>query len=76
MPDAMGQVQQAAVDNVADALARHRANAPTRRPGLTHCETLDCREPIEPQRTALGARLCEDCQREADIRARQYRGCR
>lgn len=72
MPDAMDHLQAANDDHVADALKRHASQARERKPGLTHCETVDCREPIEPARTRLGARLCEDCQREEDIRAHQY----
>ena len=61
MPDAMDRVQQYAQDLTTDALAEH-----ARRPvaaGRTHCGNLDCREPIAPERTALGAQLCMDCQR-------------
>jgi RNA polymerase-binding transcription factor DksA len=60
MPDLMDRVQQHAEDMTSDALAAH-AQRP-RAPGLTHCEHADCAEPIAPQRTALGARLCLDCQ--------------
>lgn len=72
MPDAMDHLQAANDDHVADALKRHAAQRSQARPGLTHCEMLDCGEPIEPKRTACGARLCEDCQRDEDIRAGQY----
>lgn len=72
MPDAMDAVQADVAARVEDALKRHRATARERRPGLHHCEVLDCREPIEEARRRLGARLCSDCQREADIRAHQY----
>ncbi|HVI60109.1 MAG TPA: hypothetical protein VM619_14720 [Luteimonas sp.] len=72
MPDDMDRLQEFNEQAVTDALARHRSTQPARRSGLTHCETLDCREPIEPARTRLGARLCADCQHDADIRARQF----
>ena len=72
MPDAMDAVQADVDARVEDALRRHRAGVAVRAPGLTHCEVLDCREPIDPARTRLGARRCDDCQREADIRARQF----
>lgn len=72
MPDEMDRLQAANEDHVADAIARHRATAAPPRAGLTHCENLDCGEPIAAARTRLGARLCDDCQREHDIRAAQY----
>lgn len=72
MPDAMDAVQADVAARMEDALKRHRANVPARRQGLPHCEVLDCREPIDDARRRLGARLCSDCQREADIRAHQY----
>lgn len=62
MPDHMDAVQQHAADLASDALSAH-----ARRPrpaGLTHCEQLDCGAAIEPQRTAMGAQRCIDCQRE------------
>jgi hypothetical protein len=70
MPDAMDRVQQHAEDLASDALAAH-----ARRPrpvGLTSCENLDCREPIAAARTAMGARLCLDCQREEEGRAAHF----
>ena len=76
MPDAMDAVQADVDARVEDALRRLRASVRPQAPGLSHCETLDCREPIAEHRTRLGARLCEDCQREEDIRSRQYRGYR
>ena len=66
MPDAMDHCQQHNIDQVDDALRRH-ADRP-QRVGLTRCEVADCREPIHPQRTALGARLCIECQQEAEAR--------
>lgn len=66
MPDAMDQVQQHVDDTASDALRRH-ANRP-RTQGLTHCEVADCCEPIVPARTALGARLCMECQQEQEAR--------
>jgi hypothetical protein len=66
MPDAMDRVQQHVEDSASDALRRH-ADRP-RTQGLMHCEVADCREPIHPKRTALGARLCIECQQEAEAR--------
>lgn len=64
MPDAMDRVQQHAEDLASDALQAHALRP--RQPGLTACENADCREPIAAARTALGARLCLDCQREEE----------
>lgn len=72
MPDEMDRLQAANDDHVADALARHRATAARPREGLTHCESLDCREPIPAARTRLGARLCDDCEHDEQIRRNQY----
>lgn len=72
MPDAMDQVQQLVDDTASDALRRH-ADRP-QRAGLTHCEVADCREPIAPRRTALGARLCMECQQEQEARDAHFRG--
>lgn len=55
-----------------EALARH-ANRP-RPVGFTHCEYADCREPIAPERTALGARLCVDCEEDERLRRAQFAG--
>lgn len=67
MPDAMDRIQEFNDDHVADSLKRHQSQRPARA-GLSCCETLDCREPIREQRTAQGARLCDDCQQEHDKR--------
>ena len=67
MPDAMDLVQQHADDLTSDALTAH-AQRP-RTVGLTHCEFADCGEPIAPQRTALGARLCLECQQGEEAMA-------
>lgn len=42
--------------------------------GATHCEQADCGEPISTFRQDMGARLCVDCQRDAEARACQRRG--
>lgn len=70
MPDAMDRVQQHAQDLASDALQAH-ANRP-RLPGLDFCEVLDCGEPITPTRTAMGARLCLDCQKAEEARAAHF----
>ncbi len=72
MPDFVDRAQHLVDAHLADAMERHRAGTGLKRAGLTHCEIGGCGEPIEPKRTNLGARLCSDCQYEADIRARQY----
>jgi RNA polymerase-binding transcription factor DksA len=69
MPDAMDAIQERALREQAEIVgSRPRAAA-----GLAHCERADCREPIAPQRTALGARLCMDCQQEAEARGAHFR---
>lgn len=72
MGDLMDQVQAQIEAQLANAL-EHRARAPVRA-GLSHCEDVECREPIAPLRTAIGARLCIDCAREEEHRAQQHRG--
>lgn len=57
---------------IAEALRRHRAQREVRGPGRTRCKQHDCGEPISEARQRLGADLCEDCQRDVDIRAAQY----
>lgn len=66
MTDAMDALQDYNDQRIDDALKRHAARP--RPQGLTHCEVADCREAIRPERTALGARLCEECQEEEDKR--------
>lgn len=58
-------LQQADIDH---ALANRR---PPKR-GLTHCENVDCGEPISEQRQQLGARMCIDCARDEEARAAQW----
>ena len=70
MGDAMDRAQDFNLLHVEDALRRH-AQRP-RAAGLTACEVADCREPIRAERTALGARLCDDCQDEEDRRRAAY----
>lgn len=70
MTDTMDQVQQFMTDRVEDELQR-RARQP-RPVGLPRCEVADCGEPIAPERTRLGARLCAECQQDEDLRASRY----
>lgn len=72
MPDAMDRLQQFNDDQAEDALRRHADRA--RPAGRTHCAVADCREPIVPERTALGAQLCMECQHEEDARNAHVRG--
>jgi hypothetical protein len=66
----MDQVQALAAAHAEDALKRHAARPKPR--GLTHCDTLECRQPIHPLRQAHGAVLCIDCQvEEEDAQRRQ-----
>lgn len=59
MPDLMDAVQAQTDAQLENAL-NHHANRP-RPQGLTHCENLDCGEPITQQRQDMGARLCVPC---------------
>lgn len=67
MPDAMDHVQANVEQMTQSALEKHTRRTAVR-PGLTACERHDCGEPIEPPRTARGARLCLECQEEQDKR--------
>ena len=69
MPDLMDSVQERLLAE-ADALQAVRLD---RRPaGRTHCSSEDCGEPISPERTALGAQLCIECQRGAEAKAAHF----
>lgn len=67
MTDIIDKAQQLAMDHAETSLRRHQSVHPLR-PGLTACERSDCREPIRSERTAQGARLCDECQVEHDKR--------
>lgn len=41
------------------------------RMGLSHCENAECGEPIIALRQQMGARLCIDCARDAERKAKQ-----
>ena len=71
MPDAMDRLQQEALDHASDAVAAH-ADRP-RSLGLSHCEREECGEAIAANRTAMGARLCIECQKEVEARAAHFR---
>lgn len=71
MADFMDAAQALNELHTEQSLLRHR-NRPAPRPGFTRCEITACREPIEPERTRLGARLCLDCAEEDRLRAAQY----
>jgi RNA polymerase-binding transcription factor DksA len=74
MPDAMDAIQREAEQLAADAVQQH-ANRP-RQPGRTTCDNADCGEPISAARTALGARLCLECQTEEEARNAHFRSWR
>ena len=65
--DAAQDLQQRETDAV---LARHQQRHVRAR--LTHCERHDCGEPVMPERTRLGARLCVDCEEEDRKRAAHF----
>lgn len=68
MPDAMDRVQQHTQDLVDDAM-RAREVKP-KLPGRDTCANLDCELDISPQRKAMGAQLCIDCQRDEELAAK------
>ena len=70
MPDAMERVQAEALALAEGAVAAHAARPRTE--GLTVCERYGCDEAIAPARTALGARLCIDHQREHEAQIAQF----
>lgn len=65
MPDLMDAIQER-VQRETDALVAAREQVSTG--GMTVCTGDDCDEPIAPARTALGARLCLECQRGQEAR--------
>lgn len=70
MPDLMDAVQDRLLAE-AEALQAVREQRPVQ--GRTRCATDGCGEPISPERTALGAQLCMDCQRGEEARAVHFR---
>lgn len=70
MPDAMDHVQAMNDRHTENALRTHARRERTE--GATHCQNLDCGEPIMPARQALGARLCLECQRGEEAQAAHF----
>lgn len=68
MPDAMDRNQEYTEAFAADALANHKGRL-QQSVGRTTCANLDCGDDIHPARTALGAQLCIECQREEEAAA-------
>lgn len=71
MPDAMDHVQSMTDVHLENAL-QHHVNRP-RPVGLSHCENLDCGEPISADRQSMGARLCVPCAKAEESRAAHFR---
>lgn len=69
MPDFMDAVQDRVLAETEAAIAAQTQPAE----GRTECATAECGEPISPERTALGARLCLDCQRGEEARQVHFR---
>ena len=69
MPDAMDAIQERVLLDTEAAVAARAAQAE----GRTHCAYAGCGEPITPERTALGAQFCLDCQRAAESSAAHFR---
>ncbi|GAB3335199.1 hypothetical protein GCM10027359_08650 [Marilutibacter aestuarii] len=74
MPDQMDQVQAMNELHTENALRTHARRE--RSQGLTHCENLDCGEPIAAVRQAMGARLCVPCQKGEEAAAAHQRAWR
>lgn len=73
MADFIDQAQQLNELHTQQSLQRHHNRAAPQQ-GFTRCEITACREPIEPERTRLGARLCVDCAEEDRLRRAQFAG--
>ena len=71
MPDAMDHVQAMNDRHTENALRTHARRERTE--ATTHCQNLDCAEPIASARQALGARLCLDCQQGEEAQAAHFR---
>lgn len=69
MPDAMDAIQERVLLDTEAAVAARTAP----KEGRTQCAHIGCGEPIAPERTALGARFCLDCQRAAESSAAHFR---
>lgn len=69
MPDFMDAVQDRVLAETEAAIAAQTQ----RRQGRTHCAAYDCGEPITPERTAMGAQFCIDCQRAEEAREVHFR---
>ncbi len=63
---------QAQTEAHLDNVLEHRARRPVA-VGRTHCEDVECREPIAPLRVALGAQLCVECAQVEEQRNAQHR---
>lgn len=68
MPDEADIANDAIMADLERRLAAHRAAV--NRPPVMDCE--DCEEPIEPARVALRLRLCLECARIRERRARLF----
>lgn len=67
------------IDRLTEMDERHLRNAQqahaqrTTRPGLSHCESVDCATPISAQRQSMGARLCMECATAEEAAAAHFR---
>ena len=71
MPDAMDHVQAMNDRHTENALRTHARRERTA--GASHCQNLDCEEPIVATRQALGAQLCLSCQQAEEAQAAHFR---
>ena len=63
--DVIDVAQRRQLEEIELALAAR----PVAKQGRPHCRNTACAEPITPQRQALGAQLCIDCQRAVEHKA-------
>lgn len=70
MPDAMGEVQEANEQHIAQALRRHAERAVPA--GRQTCANEDCGGPIGDTRRAFGAQLCLPCQKAEESRVSHF----
>lgn len=66
--DVIDVAQRRQQEEIDHTLANRRAPVA----GLTHCEMLDCGEPISVMRQQMGARLCVDCATAKEREARRW----
>ena len=69
MPDLMDAVQERVLQETEAAIAARTGLVE----GRTLCAVAECGAAISPERTALGAQLCLECQRGEEAREAHFR---